>query len=172
MMVANDRQLPDAARPPKVGIVVRFLIHASTTGWHSETQLAGPVRSRLLELKKSGWFIREASPRNFIIWRSEIYFSGVSGIIVLPSANVALTSDERSAIAIDMLEAAGAIRSASELACSIDNAFHLDSCFQSGMAKTQQALAYGWAIKAGNAVWIPRFSSSERTRSERRPNRR
>lgn len=172
MMVANDRPAPDAARPPRVGIVVRLLVYASTTAWRSEMQLAKPVRSRLLELKKSGWFIREASPRNFIIWRSEIYYSGVSGIIVLPSVNVALDSDERSAIAIDMLDAAGAILSASELAKSIDSAFCLDNCFQSGMAKIQQALAYGWAIKAGNAVWIPRFSSSVRVRGGRKPDRR
>jgi hypothetical protein len=161
-MVANDRQLSDAVRPPKVGFVVRLLIYASTTVWRGEMQLAEPVRSRLVELERFGWFIREATPRNFVIWRSEIYHSGVSGIVVLPSTNVGLNSDERSAITIDLLDAAGAIQSTSELVDSMDDAFHLDSFFQSGMAKIQQALAHGTGIKTGNTVWIPRFESTAR----------
>src|SRR5690606_41999688 len=45
---------------------------------------------------------------------------------------------------LDVLEAAGAVRSASEFALSIDDAYHFDNNFQSGMAKIQRALAYGW----------------------------
>jgi|SRR5690606_18913543 len=170
MTMANGRHEPVAARPPKVGIVIRLLLYLSTTAWRDDMQLAKSVRSYLLDLKKAGWLVREASPRNFTIWRSEITYSGTSGIIVLPSTSVSLNGKERSAIAIDVLEAAGAVRSASEFALSIDDAYHFDNNFQSGMAKIQRALAYGWPIKADNAPWLSRssFPACGRRKSHRK----
>lgn len=164
MMAANDRNASDFPRPLRPGVIVRLLLHASTSVWRDRLQLAEPVRSRLLALNKSGWMIREASPRNFIIWRSEIRYSGLTGIIVLPSSSIALDGNERSAIAFDMLDAAGAIDLDGEAGLPDDHGLHFDSDFQRGMSKIQQALSYGYAIKNGDAIWRPHSGAAGRGR--------
>lgn len=151
MMIANDRSESDATRPPGPGLIVRLLIIASTVPWRNETRLVEQVRGRLLALKAAGWSVRQASARNFLIWRSAVCSSAISGVIVLPSRHIALDRDERSAIAIDMLAAAGAIASTSELEGALGGAFPFEGFYRSGMAKVQQAIAYGWAIRTGSS---------------------
>jgi len=155
MTAAKVRTSPELGRPARVGIAFRLLVLASTVPWRHEARLVEPVRARLLALKMEGWMIREASARNFLIWRSAVCRQGRSRVIVLPSRHIALNRDERSAIAIDMLAAAGAIASTSELDRALGGAIHREAHYRSGMARVHQALSYGWAISTGSPGSIP-----------------
>lgn len=82
---------------------IRLLAWLTTSPWRNDPPLTNPVASYLDKLKSERWMIRQASPRNFVIWRGEALYGRKRKLLVLPNREVRLRTLERSAVAASLV---------------------------------------------------------------------
>lgn len=102
-MDRSDRQL---SQPAGLSLLTRIFMWLTTSPWRNDPPLAMPVSDHLSRLQSAGWFIRQASPRYFVIWRGERLYGGPKPVIVLPDRQICLGTLERSAVAVALSEPA------------------------------------------------------------------
>jgi hypothetical protein len=82
------------------GLPMRLLLALTTSTWRNAPPLHPAISSQLRQLEDKGWRIREAPPRNFIIWRNEHLHGPPRRLIVLPNGDILLSPLERDAVAL------------------------------------------------------------------------
>ena len=96
----SDRSSPETLHVVPLRPPTRLLVWLTTSPWRNNPPLTIPVAHHLSVLKSRGWLLRQATPRNFVVWRGEILRGHSWPLIVLPNREVRLTTVERSAIAV------------------------------------------------------------------------
>ncbi len=81
----------------------RLLAWLTTSPWRNDLPLTGPVADYLGKLRSEGWMIRQASPRNFVLWRGKALYGRRRRLLVLPNREVRLRTLECSAIAAGLV---------------------------------------------------------------------
>jgi hypothetical protein len=64
--------------------VARLLVRLTTAPWRGSPALTAPVAERLDALAASGWRIRRAGPRNYLLWRGWLRDTPATPLVVVP----------------------------------------------------------------------------------------
>ncbi|SRR5690606_9700409 len=102
-IASGGRALHEPQAVARLLVSTRVLAWLTTSPWCNDPPLTDPVASYLRTLRSEGWMIREASPRNFVIWRGETLYGRRRKLLVLPNRGVRLRPLERSAVAAALL---------------------------------------------------------------------
>lgn len=136
-----------------------LLAWLTTSPWRNDPPLTEPVARYLDRMTSEGWMIRQASPRNFVIWRGATPYGRKQKLLVLPGREVRLRTLERSAVATGLVTAAISrtvddrlagekLAEADRFACDLgfpDGMVELTTYLTSANRKIQAALAPSWA---------------------------
>ncbi len=102
--IMEHRARQPTSQPAGLSLWTRILTWLTTSPWRNDPPLMLPVSDHLSSLQSTGWLVRQASPRNFVIWRGERLYSRPRPLIVLPDQRIFLGTVERSAVAVALSE--------------------------------------------------------------------
>lgn len=100
----EHRARQPTSQPAGLSLWTRILTWLTTSPWRNDPPLMLPVSDHLSSLQSTGWLVRQASPRNFVIWRGEKLSGRSKSLIVLPDRQFSLGTVERSAVAVALSE--------------------------------------------------------------------
>lgn len=146
---------PKAAREVRNGFLRRVLVTMTTQPWRrDETPVLARTSKWLTTLKGTGWVIRAASARNFIVWRSRVMHGDTAGVIVLPAPqHVPMTAEERTTLVVDMLSTDFETVDLLPLIEEIGDSEAFSQTFRSAEWRLQSSLCTVWQLEGqGNTV--------------------
>lgn len=144
---------------PNIGAFTKLLVRLSTASWKDDEPIRRRTAGQLRIVAGSGWLVRQARARNFVIWRPFVRRGDVFGLIVLPQ-DVRLKTAERTAVAIDLLCSAKAVDDPLFLLEEIGGKAGFVRHFPNAGWKVQSALAPAWGTPRasfGLPAWFCRL---------------